>query len=521
MFPGKFRAVGRQNGNARTRLISSRPASCFDPFFKNSRCFSLQFSSPEITHLQSCHLVRAYATAFTVASSSIQLWTDNLASRLESLATNLLLSVQSLIRNVTAGTLLKSAAQPENSTPTIEKLYSLFIASSTVSYPTVCATLLAAVFFCYRYSMSYYTRGSSIDGGWGGRTSPFTATSGRGSIADHVEYLTNDSLLSEPRHSYTAHRASVGPTHSYVDEEAPDTLLLRYKHRTYELHFKPYAISDGLLLVSDVRKYAAEKLNTDPRRLRLLYKGRPLRDDTLEAKAYKLKQNSEIMCVISEVEALNGAGSDHSGSGDDSSSVASNTNKPRRSRAESTTRPRSQYETPPQQSQPSYQSSAHQHRNPSTGRVNTRPSSENLRATAMERQSSKQSSTGHLSPPRARSPMPPPSRGSPPQPRPSTMATNTPIDPNSPLGKVNALSSTFHTQWLTKCTQFIMNPPSDLKTRDLEYAKLSEGVMAQIVLKADNLEMEGDAEARASRKQLVNEATEVLKKLDAVGKRHS
>jgi BAG domain len=101
------------------------------------------------------------------------------------------------------------------------------------------------------------------------------------------------------------------------------------------------------------------------------------------------------------------------------------------------------------------------------------------------------------------------------------MATNTAVDPNSPLGKVNALSSTFHTQWLTKCTHFITNPPSDLKTRDLEYAKLSESVMAQIVLKADNIEMEGDTEARVLRKQLVNEASEVLKRLDAVGKRHS
>jgi hypothetical protein len=66
-----------------------------------------------------------------------------------------------------------------------------------------------------------------------------------------------------------------------------------------------------------------------------------------------------------------------------------------------------------------------------------------------------------------------------------------------------------------------MNPPSDLKTRDLEYAKLSESVMAQIVLKADNIEMEGDTEARASRKQLVNEASDVLKRLDAIGKRQA
>jgi hypothetical protein len=66
-----------------------------------------------------------------------------------------------------------------------------------------------------------------------------------------------------------------------------------------------------------------------------------------------------------------------------------------------------------------------------------------------------------------------------------------------------------------------MNPPSDLKTRDLEYAKLSESVMAQIVLKADNIEMEGDTDARAARKQLVNEASDVLKRLDVVGKRHA
>ena len=64
-----------------------------------------------------------------------------------------------------------------------------------------------------------------------------------------------------------------------------------------------------------------------------------------------------------------------------------------------------------------------------------------------------------------------------------------------------------------------MNPPSDPRTRDLEYARLSESVLAQVVLKADNIEMEGDADARASRKQLVNEASEVLKRLDAVGKR--
>jgi hypothetical protein len=122
------------------------------------------------------------------------------------------------------------------------------------------------------------------------------------------------------------------------------------------------------------------------------------------------------------------------------------------------------------------------------------------------------------SPPRTKS-KPEPKLQSPPQPPPSSISTNTPTDPNSPLGKISAVSSDFHTQWLTKCTQFIMNPPSDLKTRYLEYAKLSESVMTQILLKVDCIETEGYPDARAARKQLVNEASEVLKRLDAVGKR--
>jgi hypothetical protein len=219
---------------------------------------------------------------------------------------------------------------------------------------------------------------------------------------------------------------------------------------------------------------------------------------------------------------MNGAISDHSGSGDDSSSVASNTQRPQRRRAESTARPRAEYQAQSQQSQHQYQSSSYSHHNPSVSRhPNTRPSNENLRAPAMERPPSKQSSTGHASPPRPRSPMPPASRQSPPQPRYSPISTHTPIDPNSPRGKVNALSSAFRTEWLTKCTQFIMNPPSDPKTRDLEYAKLSESVMAQIVLKADTIETEGDTDARAARKQLVDEATDVLKRLDVAGKRQA
>ncbi len=449
--------------------------------------------------------------SFIVASS----FASTVASQLEYLASNLPLPVQSLIRNVTAGTLLKSAAQPASSSPTIDKIYSVLTTYSTVSYTTLCATLLAIVFAIYKYSMSYYHH-NSFDAGWGGRRSPYTATtSGRANIADHVEYLTSDSLLSEPRSVYHgSHRYSVPTTRAYPAnpvEDGPDTLLLRHKNYTHELHFQPFVINEGVLLVSDVRKYAAEKLGVaDMRKLRLLYKGKTLRDDHLPAKSYGLKQHSEIMCVVSEAEAINGEASEHSLS-DDNGSVTSNT-KPRRQRANSTHRPaRTQYHEQPQP-QSYYQASSQSYHQPNISRQTTRTSNENLRAPAMEKQSSKQSNASHNSPPRARSPNLTASQNH------SRVSVNLPIDPNTPLGKVNALSSAFHTQWLPRCTQFYLSPPSDSKARDTEYAKLSESVLAQVMLKADNIEMDGDTEARASRKQLVNEASEVLKKLDAVMK---
>jgi hypothetical protein len=81
-------------------------------------------------------------------------------------------------------------------------------------------------------------------------------------------------------------------------KEAPDTLILRWGPSIYKLQFKPYAISNGTLLISDIKRYAAEKLKTDYYKLRLHYKGRMLDDDHSPAKAYDLKQYSEISSFI-------------------------------------------------------------------------------------------------------------------------------------------------------------------------------------------------------------------------------
>jgi hypothetical protein len=81
-------------------------------------------------------------------------------------------------------------------------------------------------------------------------------------------------------------------------KEVPDTLILRCGPYIHKLQFQPYVISDGTLLISDIKRYAAEKLKTDYSKLRLHYKGRMLDDDHSPAKAYDLKQFSKISSFI-------------------------------------------------------------------------------------------------------------------------------------------------------------------------------------------------------------------------------
>ena len=61
---------------------------------------------------------------------------------------------------------------------------------------------------------------------------------------------------------------------------------------------------------------------------------------------------------------------------------------------------------------------------------------------------------------------------------------------------------------------FIANPPVDPALREKEYKRLSEGILVQVVLKADEIETQGDMELRRVRKALVEDANALLKKLD-------
>jgi BAG domain/Ubiquitin family len=417
----------------------------------------------------------------TVASSNVTAWISSLSTYLDSLASWLPTPVHSLIHTHVTPLLKLSAA---HSQPSLSDRINLLLTDyTTFTYTTVAATLLALTYFLY--SMSSY--GRSALNTWGGRRSPYTSAAADRSVTEYdFEYLGPEHLERSRSHPYDQ-RPSVARSHGYDDGEGPDIILLRHMNTQYELTFKPFAISDGILLVKDIRVFAAETLGApDPSRLRLLYKGKQLKDDRRPAKEYGLKQHSEIMVVVSETPP---------------------------------SRPNSDSETEESGSAVSQSS----RRGKSKGRKpKPKTSTDNLAPPPIEnhlpsRRGSRRRSREPSPPPRS----PPPHRRSPPphSPRPQTPPLHSPKS-DSARGKVDQLASTFHTQWVPKCIQFLLHPPSDPRTRDQEHKKLSESILAQIMLKADDIDMEGDVQARSDRKKLVVEINDMFKKLDAAAKGH-
>ncbi|OJD36275.1 erythromycin esterase protein [Diplodia corticola] len=378
--------------------------------------------------------------------------------------------------------------------------------------PTSLLVLLATLFagiLIGLFGLKRMSWGSRF-GSWGGRFSPF----GRGDPASTTvsdadfSYITSEDLANQKNQAATdgANHTTSSPAPSGRSNANGETdiLVLKHKRVSYPVHFARGAIDAGELSVRSIRDAAARKMDVDdPRRIKLFFKGRQLKDDQ-QARAVGLRSDyeSEIMCVVGEGvpsgssskadggsyahrgDDVNGAdsGSESSDNGGDSTpggGPRSKKSKGKRRRGgkkhSGKKGGRSESGTPEPGlayvgggAKPEFLGV------PTTSAVPPRPSSS--------------SSNGRPAPPQKL--------------------------PQTPLDKLQELSSKFHTTLVPMCVQFMSNPPQETAKREFEHKRLTETVLAQVLLKLDAIETGGDENIRAKRKELVKECNNMLSRLD-------
>lgn len=329
---------------------------------------------------------------------------------------------------------------------------------------------------------------------------------------DGYSYLTPDDIVDPPPR---VHRANEGYGYSRP-QRSPDILVLKHRGTTYPLHLPAFSIREGDLTVGELRRLAAKETKTeDTRRVKLLYKRKLLKDDNRPCRDEGLKQESEITCVIEDADSSDSA---------DSEEMLDNGLGGPRGEVDVTIRGGSDHSKPPRRKlgHRSGRRKNSNHKGTSSSNTSPRgssgflapttdPSIPPLSSSQDPRLSSRAPSPARPSTASASAPSPHPTSSSPKLP-------HSPAKPKTPLETLNAISYSYHTNFLPKCIIFTTHPPTDDKTRDLEYKKLSETILQQVLLKLDAVETDGDEELRAKRKQLVKETQEMLSKLDKISK---
>lgn len=363
------------------------------------------------------------------------------------------------------------------------------------AYLTTLAVVLAAVFI----TMSWFSRAGGGGSSWAGRFSPFgrPGTSPNAGVVNDSDfsYITNEDL----RRNGAAQAPEIVDWDDKNPERETDVLIFKEKRTNYPTHFPAHSIRDGDLRISTVRQAAAKKLGIDdPRRIRMFYKGRNLKHDERSAREEGLRGDgagSEILVTIGEAPAGGYApgtehatqrawsdGEDEEDDDEDDVDSGANTTGKKKSRKRG-------------------------------GRKSKKkgPSSANASGT---------STPGYIGQGAGSEYLPMPSHINA-QPRPTSAPPQNPPKPAEPqtaAGKLEAIASKFHTEFVPLAVQFMNNPPEERAKRDFEYKKLSETILTQIIFKLDGVETEGDQEARLKRKALVKEVQGLLNKLDEVGK---
>jgi hypothetical protein len=329
--------------------------------------------------------------------------------------------------------------------------------------PTILAASVLALILLFRLSMSWSSRLPS----WGGRFSPFgRSPNANGEVSDaDFSYITSDDLARQQAEQSASARKS----------RDTDVLVLKHKRVSYPVHFPAHSIDRGELTIGNIRAAAARKLNapaSEAHRIKILYKGRNLNNDAKSALSEGLHSDFEHELMLVYNDAPAGKGGESSSEGEEEDETVDEGRKKTRRRKKSKKSKKSK----------------------TTG-IDTPPSYSNF---------------SNLNPDATFAPAaaPPPRRPITPQPQAQL----------SPIQKLDALASIFHTKFVPDCVQFTASPPSDKAKREFDHKKLTETILGQILLKLDAVETEGDPTARQRRKDIVKEVQGMLNRLDEVVK---
>ncbi|KAI1283495.1 BAG domain-containing protein [Xylaria sp. FL0933] len=283
-------------------------------------------------------------------------------------------------------------------------------------------------------------------------------------------YITSEDLensLQAPERAYSPQNRRA-PRNAAVEED--DVILIKHDNITYPVHFPAYSISDGKLTVRDVRTRAALVMDLSNRRasrIKLVYKGRNLKEQDIPIRDYGVKNNSELLVVVPE-----GRLSDD----DDSSGSVEDV----------------------VVSDPRDGSRPQKKKKNKNGKKKPKNRGPRDTASTLDVPSQPDGDSRWSSPEASRHPSRVPS----------------PAVPSGPIEKLEAIRSHFDAQLLPLCNEFLRHPPKDQKKLEEEHRKITETVMQHVLLKLDEVDTGGDPDIRARRKDLVNYVQAVLKQLD-------